>query len=181
MRRSVIPVLSLLSLLSLSSVGCILVPTAESVRWEIERRVPEARFELEEHVTLGRISLGLLRTLVRMAPGKVDGQEFLTSIRRIETATYRVVSLPDLDRFEDTHFESELTRAGWSLAVRAREQDSRMWLFLRTSGDGVVNNLFVVDLDQDELTVVRLDGRLDRALAEAVAHDPDEVIRQVGG
>lgn len=180
MRRSVISLLFLLCVL-LPSSGCILLPTAESVRWEIERRVPEARFELEERVTLGRISLGLLRTLVRMAPGKVDGQEFLTSIRRIETATYRVVSLPDLDRFEDTHFESELTRAGWSLAVHTREQDSRMWLFLRTAENGAVNNLFVVDLDQDELTVVRLDGRLDRALAEAMAHDPGEVIRQVGG
>jgi hypothetical protein len=93
-----------------------------------------------------------------------------------------VISLPDLDRFEgQASFERDLVRAGWSMAVRTRETDERTWMFLHTDSDGALSNLFVVTLDGKELTLVRLDGRLDRAFAAAVADHPKEVVRQVGG
>ncbi len=168
--------------LTLSLGGCSESPSVERVRWEIERRVPEARFEREEHVRLGRVTLGFLKTLVRMVPGKVDGQAMLTSVDRIEVSTYRVESLPeDFERraLDDTRFEKDLARSGWSLFVRAREKDNQSLMFLRSDRRGALRSLFVVDLDGSELTLVRLDGHLDRAFAEAVADDPGHVVRAV--
>jgi hypothetical protein len=64
--------------------------------------------------------------------------------------------------------------------VRTREADERTWVFLHTTPDGGLSNLFVVTLDGKELTLVRLDGRLDHAFAAAVADHPKDVVRQVG-
>ena len=179
MKRSVVLFAALLSLFSLLA-GCGGSPTVEQVRWEIQRRFPEARFEREAHVRLGRISLGLLRGLVRMAPGKVEGQEFLNEVHRLDVATYRVHSLPDLDRIQgETRFEDQLARDGWSMTVRTREEDERTWLFTRGNDAGALRNLFVVTLEGDELTLVRIDGRLDRALAEAIADRPKEAVRKI--
>ena len=156
-------------------------PSVDAVRWEIQRRVPGARFEPEEHVRLGRISMGLIHGLVRMAPGDNEGREIINDVHRVEVATYKVISLPDLDRFEgQAGFERDLVRAGWSLAVKTREADERTWMFLHTDPGGALRNLFVVTLDGKELTLVRLDGRLDRAFAAAVADHPKDVARQVG-
>lgn len=176
-------VLSLLLVLPLTLVlGCGESPSVDQVRWEIERRVPEARFEREEHVRLGRVTFGLIKSLVRMVPGKVEGQEMLTSVDRVEVSTYRVKSLPeDFERraLDDTRFEQQLARAGWSLFIREREKDNQVWMYVRSDREGGLRSLFVVDLDGSELTLVRLDGRLDRALAQAVADDPDHVVRAV--
>jgi hypothetical protein len=168
--------------LSLSSLlaGCGGSPSVEQVRWEIQHRFPEARFEREEHVHLGRISLGLIRGLVRMVPGKVDGQEFLNAVYRIDVATYKVSSLPDLDRIQgETRFEEQLARAGWSMTVRAREEESRAWIFTRIDPAGAMRSLFVVTLEADELTLVRIDGRLDQALIEAIAEHPKHAVRTI--
>jgi hypothetical protein len=179
MRRStccLFPVFLSLSLLA----GCAGSPSVEQVRWELQRRFPEARFEPEEHVHLGRITMGLLRGLVRMVPGEVEGQEILNDIRRIDVATYRVHALPDLDRIQGrTRFEDRLARDGWSMAVRTREKDERTWLFTRNDADGHLRNFFVVTLDGGELTLVRIDGRLDRALAEAIALEPKKAVRKI--
>lgn len=152
----------------------------EQVRWEIQHRFPEARFEREEHVHLGRITMGLIRGLVRMVPGKVEGQEFLNAVRRIDVATYTVSSLPDLDRIQgDTRFEEQLAHAGWSMTVRTREPDSRAWIFTRIDQAGAVLGLFVVTLEADELTLVHIDGRLDRALVEAIAREPKKAVQTI--
>jgi hypothetical protein len=178
-KRTVFSFLAVLSLASLG-VGCAGAPSTERVSWEIQNRFPEARFEREEHFHLGRVSMSLLRGVVRMAPGKVDGQAFLNQIRRIEVSSYKVSSLPDLDSLQgETRFESRLAQAGWSMAVRTRDEGERTWMFVRGGKDGGLRGLFIVTLEQSELTLVSIDGRLDQALAEAIAARPKDVIRRV--
>jgi Domain of unknown function (DUF4252) len=181
MKRQAVSLIGLLSLASLAT-GCAGSPSVDQVRWEIERRVPEAHFEKEEHITLGRVSLGLARGLIRMVPGKVEGQEALTSVRRVEVATYRVSDLPDLSDIDSKlRFEKKLAQDGWSMMVRTRDSGSRAWMFVRDNGKGALRNLFVVDLDDSELTLVRIDGRLDQAFAEAIADRPKDAVRTVQG
>jgi ribosomal protein L18E len=181
MKRNLVSLAVLLSLSSFAA-GCATSPTVDQVRWEIERRVPGARFEREEHIRLGRISMGLIRGLVRMVPGKVDGQGMITQVHRIEVATYRVSDLPDLSEIDgELRFEDRLARSGWSLTVRNRETGERAWMFTRADSRGSLRNLFVVNLDGSELTLVRIDGRLDRAFAEAVAMRPKDAVRKVKG
>jgi hypothetical protein len=178
-KRSVVP---FVLFLSLSSLGCAGAPSVTTVGWEIQRRFPEARFEREEHFHLGRVKMGLLRGLVRMVPGKVEGQEFLSRIHGVEVATYRVRSMPDFDRLaSDTRFERQLSRDGWSMIVRTREEDERSWVFVRADQGGALRNLFVVNLDESELSLVRVDGRIDQALADAIAAHPKKAVETVKG
>ena len=174
--------LSLLLLLSLAVplAGCAGTPSVDQVRWEIERRVPDARFEPEVHIRLGRLRMGLLRSLLRMVPDEGETVSLLREVDRLEVATYRVESLPNLaGTLPDPRFEDRLLQAGWTTTLRQQDGDSRTWLFTRADDAGSMRNLYVVALDPSELTLVRLDGRLDRAFAEAVADDPDEVVRIV--
>lgn len=181
MKRSVVLSVLFLSLSSLLG-GCSGAPSVETVGWEIQRRFPEARFEREEHFHLGRISMGLLRGLVRMVPGKVEGQEFLTRVHGVEVASYKVSAMPDLDRLAgDTRFEKQLSQNGWTPMVRTREDDERAWVFVRIDPAGALRNLFVVNLDESELTLVRIDGRFDQAFAEAIAAHPKKAVETVKG
>ncbi len=179
MKRSLVGFAVLLSLASLLA-GCGGSPTVSEVRWELERRFPEARFDPEEHVHLGRFTMGLLHGVARLAAHDEDardGVEMFRQIRSVDVATYKVHGLPDLDHLAaDTRFERALQRNGWSQLVRTREKDESTWVYVRGTEDGGFDNLFVVSLEKDELTLVRVDGRLDRMLAMAMAEHPKEVM-----
>lgn len=171
-------------ILSLPLLGCGAgSPSVDTVRAEIERRIPEARFERESHFRFGRITLGLARGIVHLAdPGDPD-TKVLDDIHRLEVATYRVRSLPDLEKrlTTETGFEQALARSGWTMALREREHGSRTWIFLRADEKGSLSNLYVVSLDPAELTLVRIDGHLDRAMADSIAEHPKKLAREVGG
>lgn len=174
---------ALLSLGTLTLSGCAGAPDVEQVRWEIERNVPGARFEREEHFHLGRISLGLLRGVARLTPASNAEIRPLSQIRGVEVGVYRVESMPDLDRASQalSRFEERLGDHGWSVMLREREADSRTWMLVRSHPDGWLRNLFIVSLEADELTLVRVDGRLDQLFAEAAADDPQRFVRDASG
>ena len=184
MNRQAAPLLLLLLPLTGSLAGCAGgSPSVDTVRWEIERRLPEARFERDSHIRLGRLTLGLARRIVHIAdPGDPD-TAVLDHIRRIEVATYRVRSLPDLNHHLNTQtaFEKALAQNGWTMALRERDAKSRTWMFLRFDGQEKLSNLYVVALDPAELTLIRLDGHLDRAMAESIADHPKEMVKEIGG
>ena len=162
--------------------GCAGAPQVEQVRWEIENRLPGARFEREEHFHLGRISMSLLRGLVRLTP--VDREDIapLNQIRSLEIGVYKVHSLPNLDQEADllSRFEGRLKENGWSLMLRQREPDEQTWMFVRSQPDGTLSNFFIVSLEQDEMVLLRMDGRLDQLFAEAMAKNPKKAVAAVG-
>ena len=180
MKRSLFGFATLFSLASLLA-GCGGgSPTVSEVRWELERRFPEARFEPEEHVHLGRFTMALARGVVHLvAHDEADREDMamLNQIHAVDVGTYRVHNLPDLDRLAtDTRFERELKKNGWSLLARTREENESTWVYIRGTQEGVLDNLFVVSLEKDELTLVRVDGRLDKVIAMALAEHPKDVM-----
>ncbi|HET9211089.1 MAG TPA: DUF4252 domain-containing protein [Thermoanaerobaculia bacterium] len=179
MKRSLVGLAVLLSLASLLA-GCGGSPTVSEVRWELERRFPQARFEPEEHVHLGRFTMGLLHGVVRLAAAHDEdgreGAEIFRQIHSVDVASYKVHNLPALDGLAaDTRFARELKAHGWSQLVRTHEENESTWVYVRGGEDGVLNNLFVVSLEKDELTLVRVDGRLDKMIAMAMAEHPKKM------
>lgn len=181
MRQGFAAVLVLSSALALT--GCAGTPEVEQVRREIEHRLPGARFEREEHFHLGRISLGLLRGLVRLTPADPEETAPLRQIRSLEVGVYKVHSLPDLDQSGAllNDLEDRLADHGWSLALRQRETDEQTWMFVRSRPDGSLSNFFIVSLEPDEMVLMRMDGRLDRFFAEGMAKNPRQAAEAVGG
>jgi|SRR5579872_7343876 len=183
MKRHAARLLSLSALLALFAASALLAgcggsPSVEEVHRELQSRFPQARFEPVEHVHLGRISLGLLHGLVRLAGNSENGDDeqastIFSAIGGVDFASYKVRNLPDLDDLAGSpRFAQQLAQSGWSLMVRTRENAERTWVYVRSDETGALRNLFVVSLEKDELTLVRLDGHLDRAVAAALAEHP---------
>jgi len=164
-------------------VGCDgETPSAGQVRAHLERSLPGVRFHSSEHVRLGRFTMALVRGLVRVtAAGDSEARQVLGSIRRIEVATWEVEGSFDLTGLgAPRDLERRLARAGWQPMVRERAEDSLTWVFIRPDEEGAIRNLYLVELDPDELTVVDLAGRIDEMMAVAVADDPDGFIDDLG-
>jgi hypothetical protein len=166
--------------------ACAGPPSAEVVRLEIERQLPGARFVPEEHLRLGRFSLGLVRWLAGFDHDKEDEKDIalFRAISGVEIATYKVRSLPALDGFRlPVELEHRLHEEGWTLMVRSEEKDEHTWVLYRGArGAGanapeVIRDLYVVCLDPKELSLIRVSGHLDKLMAAALVDEPKKMAR----
>lgn len=174
----------LLAVIALAATGCDgEAPSAESVRLHLERSVPGAEFRRESHIHLGRFTLGLAKGVMRLvAYEDRETRRAMSQIRSIDVASYQVVSWPATDKITmPPRFERRLAQEGWYPMVKTREEDSQSWIFVREAETGAITNLYIIELDEAELTVIDLVGRLDRVMAQFVADDPDGFLADLGG
>lgn len=175
-------VLSVATMVALLMVGCKQSPTAEQVRLELEQQLPGAQFERESHIHLGRISMGAVKQVLRFTSpkGSIERQ-LIASLKRVDVATYRVVSPPDNPAPTSLSvLQHRLEQAGWSVIVKERAFAERTWVISREDDSGSIRSLCVVSLDAYELEVVSVDGRLDEFLAAAIADDPSGFVQGLG-
>ncbi len=66
----------------------------------------------------------------------------------------------------------------WPMVVERDGLDSS-WVFGHGEKGSDLDGLLVVEFGGNELEIVRLDGAIDRLMAEAVAEEPGEVVRLV--
>ena len=174
--------LSVATMVALLMVGCKQSPTAEQVRLELEQQLPGAQFERESHIHLGRISMGAVKQVLRFtAPKGSTERKLIASLKRVDVATYRVISPPDNPAPTSLSvLQHRLEQAGWSVVVKERALDERTWVISREDDSGSIRSLCVVSLDAYELEVVSVDGRLDEFLAAAIADDPSGFVQGLG-
>jgi hypothetical protein len=179
--------------LVLPLAGCDGTPALDEVRSEIESALPGIDLVPEDSLHLGRVSLGLVHWIVGRddddeqvagGDGSADreGARLVRAIHRLDLATFRVRSMP---QSAGDSWSPELARrlgaAGWSLVVHAAEPGEQTWVFYRGDGDGAITVLYVVSLERGELSLIRLGGRFDQALARAVARQPKRVMPAKAG
>lgn len=165
--KIIIVVVLLLGIAGLSS-GCLWAPSLAAVRKEIQRQIPGANFEKEFEITLGPLSLAFARTIARMVPDAREASGYLADVSRIELAVYKTESMPrHLDLTMPERLQDMQEAEGWELAVKVRDDNEVVWVLYRLEQDRI-KEFYIVVLDDEELVLVRAQGRLERLLARAL-------------
>ena len=169
--------------LALTAVGVgystVRAPGAARVETAIEAANPACSLERESRVSLGRVKMAVVKALVRLS-GETEGADLLPHIQRVEATTYRVVTPPDCaDLSWMEVVGGEMATQGWWPMVVERDGLNSSWVFGHGEKGSELDGLLVVEFGGNELEIVRLDGAIDRLMAEAVAEEPGEVVRLV--
>lgn len=157
-----------------SSIG----PSAADVAASIETSAPGCRVSQESRISLAGLKLAVVKMLAGMSGEAEEATAILDHISRVEVATYRAdgrvscAAHGALDRVD-----RELSAGGWWPMVTEREDADIVRVFAHGDGRGGLDGLYVIDFDGDELEVVRLEGRIERLMAEAVSEDPGSASR----
>lgn len=155
--------------------GCFTsTPRLDSFAHRLEGTMPGTHFEAQGGIKLGRLSMGLARTIVRATDDEDAGEaaQILKGLKRVEVAHYEVSGLaPDT---LPVAVERSFHNNGWRTMARVRDEDASSWVLYRMEDDHL-RSLFVVTLDGEELALVRLEGRLDLVVEAALRMSRDEV------
>jgi hypothetical protein len=143
----------------IATTGCVLRGPRDVPR-EISRATG-AQLEREFEITLGRVGMALSRWGMRIAD--VDDDFSPKGIRKIEVGIYQVTDQGsgDLTAFRNNNL------ASWEPVVAVREEDEDVLVMLREK-KGEVRGMLVVVSEPEELVVVRMRGRLDNFLEDAM-------------
>lgn len=159
-------VLAILAGLALTTQpGCMPWRGPDDIARVIERGTGE-RYDRETGLTLGRLSLAVARW------ASDDEDAMLQGLRKLEVGVYR----PTRDSGAPATLSAR-SFPGWTPIAEVRTEPSERLLILADSPDPTIRGLLIVVVEEDELTVVRLRGRLDAILEQAVRQAFDEVDR----
>lgn len=162
--------LCLLLAAALSSAACIGFRGPEQIRREISHN-SGVELDREMGFTVRRSGMWLVRSGLRIAG---EDEISLRGVRGIQVGIYQVrgselgthAQLPlEARRFSD-----------WDPVVRIHEDDEEVLVMVREK-KGSVRRLLVVVSDDEELVIVRMKGRLDDILEEAMAEAFDQADR----
>lgn len=168
--------LAALILLALIQIACFTTsPRMHGLAADFQEDVPELELDHQFGMTLGRMSLGMVKGIAKWGMDEHDREAFQTlrGVKKVELATYETYGEGDL-RFP-RRFEASLARRGWETLARFRDGGELGWIVYRMDGDRLKNVLVVVH-DGYSLTLVRLGGRLDRVVTAALAFSREEVL-----
>ncbi len=153
---------ALVFLLAVTAVGCIRFRGPEDLRREISREAGVV-LEKETGITVTRSGVALARIGMRIA-GK--GEYVVPGVRRVEVGVYEVQGLRDgVDAPQA--FDLPLLE-GWERVLRVRDEGEQVFMLARVDDDEIVRNMLLVVAEEDEWVLVRLRGKLNRALEKAV-------------
>lgn len=157
---------------SLLTLGCIRAHGPERLRHELAY---EAGVELhrEMGITVTRSGMWIARMVMKHSDDD-DEIPSLQGVRRVEVGIYEVTGLRD--GVESPRRIGMNAFEGWSPLVRIHEAGEEVLVFTREQ-DESIRGLLVVVAEPDEWVVVRLKGKLDRIMEDAIEMAFDETDR----
>jgi hypothetical protein len=156
--------------------GCITATSSEiaSMKDDIETAL-DADFERQVGIRLGRVSIGLGKAIMNMVAGEDDEElaqatQMLRGLRKVEVSVYETGEI-GRDGWQDVsrRVERAMAREDFTATVRVRDDEELAWVFCRLDEKEQLRAVTVIALDHEQLMLVRLGGRLDRALAAAIS------------
>ncbi|MDH3626117.1 MAG: DUF4252 domain-containing protein [Acidobacteriota bacterium] len=165
--------LFLLSLVvGIVSTGCIRMTGPESLRRDV-RRSSGVELEKEAGITVTRSGVWLARMGLSFA-NEPDIPR-LRGLRRVEVGVYNLSGYRDGRSAADSGAFDEVFE-DWNALVRMNDGDEQVRVLTRED-DGKIRQLLVVVAAEDEWVLVRLRGRLDRLIEEAIRFGFDSAER----
>ena len=148
--------------------GCIYSREISHTRRDIERQYPQAQLKREVVLNLGPVSMRMARWFSGLVKDEEmqTARSYLKEISRAKIGVFEVEAMPDLSEIDLSRLD-RMRRNGWELAVKMREEDEVVWVMYKER-KGTVRDLYVFVLDDEELVVARIKGRLDKLIARVM-------------
>ncbi len=147
------------------------------VRNDLARQAPEARIGDGYAISFGSISLGLARWITGMSDDE-DGaiaNAMLSEVRRVQLGRFTINGAFDAYNLRTPGpLQHHLERDDWFHLATIREESEAVWVVYKED-DGIVVDLLVVVMGEEELVLAKISGDLNGVVAAALSQRDIEI------
>lgn len=162
LKWTILILVALSGLLLLS--GCITNPDLEDIPRIFSQELKPARLETKVKLELGPSLLSLAKFGVNLTDS--EAREYLSDIRKIQLGIYEVSGFSSLNKVWEKASQ-RMAQKGWQILVKSKDKDNISLIFYRLKRKGR-GWLYLINLDQTELVLVKVEGRLERLIEKAL-------------
>ncbi|UCE17799.1 MAG: DUF4252 domain-containing protein [Gemmatimonadota bacterium] len=165
--RSIILIVTLGLILPLVS-GCVFTPDLDCIQRIVATQIEPATMKTQVKLNLGPVALSLARMITGFANVEDEVQDYLSCIKRVELNVQEISGLHAMRSIRwPKDVEHKLKREGWETLVKAKEEDEITFILYKTRKNRILS-LYVINLNLDELVLVKVEGRLDTLITRAL-------------
>ncbi len=124
------------------------------------------RFHTDIEFSLGKFGLGIAKEIVRHENNDEDAKEILKHISKVQIGVYKNRSRT-MPEFKDSFIrkaDKEMERHGWESIVKNYGERELNIVYVQNDNSGRLSEIFVINMDRKELTLVEVSGNLDEVI-----------------
>lgn len=152
-------------------IGCIGVDREfVSLRNDVMSSVGE-KFDTSIQFSVGKLGLSFASFVVNTAHDEKYVSEMIDNISNVKIGVYtRDLSSrnSNIDYSFMDRIDEQLKKKGYQFMVRSREYSEVTLIYVNNNPDEFLNDLFVINLTDEELVMVDITGKLDRVVQIAL-------------
>lgn len=165
--RIVITALAL-GLIVIMGAGCLWTPDLDRVQRMVARQIEPATMKTEVKLSLGSTALSLAKLITVFADVDEEARSYLSHIDHVDINVQEISGLSSVRDVEwPDDVMKRLEAEGWEILVKAREDDEIVFVLYKPHRN-TIRQMYVMALSLDELVLVRIEGRLDAMMAQAM-------------
>ncbi len=158
-----------LLLLPLLLTGCFSINEEfESIRDNVINNMGD-QYNSEFQFSIGSVGITVSSWIIDSSSDDKLPAEILEDVSSVQVGVYKKFkgnASPDITTIKE--MESNMQQSGWKSIVKSSSEDKLTAVYIRKNSDELLERLFVISLDGDELVLVEVEGDLKEAISTVI-------------
>ncbi len=166
-RRILITAITFLMLLLLFS-GCVFVNRDfRQTRNAILDEIGDAEIDTKVQLQIGPGLLSIGKLVASLSNVDEEARVYLREVQQVQLGVYKL-QLSHTARLRiPAQIATKLERRGYQPMIKIKQPDENVWIMTKMRGEQL-HSLYVIALDQQELVLVEVKGRLNKIIEKAI-------------
>jgi hypothetical protein len=148
--------------------SCLTSREFTDVATAVRTNIYPAQLSTKFKLRVGPILLATANMVVKGVVDEPEVSEYLSEVRKVQIGIYDVQQLqPNSSLTVPPEAEQHLADSGWESFVQIRDQGQQVSLFYKQINERV-SGVYAIILNQEQLVVVEMQGRLDHLIKKAL-------------
>ncbi len=156
-------------LLALTFVGCIGVDNDFGEVKSLVIKSTNEKFYKDVEFSVGSMGISFARMIASFNDNDEDAQAILKNISQVQVGVYKTNKYRG-ERYNCAFFnniDNKLENENWHYVVKHVDGDKLTGIYVKYE-DGLINKMYVINLEDNKLSLVRVEGNLDNIVDYAI-------------
>ena len=126
-------------------------------------------YKSEFQLSVGSVGITVSSWIIEASSNDATAQKILDDVSSVQVGVYKKLKKINSTNFQTlNNIEPDMQASGWRSIIRSSTENELTGIYIRNNGEELLNRLFIISLENDELVLVEIEGDLREAMANII-------------